>query len=137
DDVNDLLNKKSGMLGLTGFSDMRDVKAAYQKEDAKARLAYDMYAYHIKKYIGAYTAVLNGIDALVFTAGVGENDALTRELATRDLETLGIAIDLKKNTTGGKGIYEINLDDSAVKILVVPTNEELEIAKQCYKLLGS
>ena len=135
DDVNTILNKKSGMLGLTGFSDMRDVKAARERGDKMAALAYDMYAYHIRKYIGAYMAVLNGVDALVFTAGVGENDALTRELSTRNLESLGIRLDAAKNNAGGKGIFEINPDNAQVKILVVPTNEEVEIARQCHALL--
>ena len=95
-----------------------------------------MYGYHIKKYIGTFTAVLNGIDALVFTAGVGENDSFTRQLATQQLEYLGIYLDLKKNKAGGKGVYEINTDSSPAKILVVPTNEELEIARQCHSLLS-
>jgi len=136
-DVNTILNKKSGMLGLTGFSDMRDVKAEYNKGNQEAILAYEMYAYHIKKYIGSFTAVLNGLDAIVFTAGVGENDSLTRSLASQKLEYLGIYLDVEKNKAGGKGIYEINTPDSPAKILVVPTNEELEIARQCYALLES
>ena len=136
DEVNTILNKKSGMLGLTGFSDMRDVKAEGKKGNQEAKLAYEMYAYHIKKYIGAYIAVLNGLDAIVFTAGVGENDSLTRKLSTKDMEYLGIHLDKEKNEAGGKGIYEINTAESSVKILVVPTNEELEIARQCYALLS-
>ncbi|MBL7857565.1 MAG: acetate kinase [Cyclobacteriaceae bacterium] len=135
DDVNTILNKKSGMLGLTGYSDMRDVKTEYFKGHKEAVLAYEMYAYHIKKYIGSYAAVLNGLDAIVFTAGVGENDPLTRSLATRNLEYLGIHLDEDKNKAGGKGIFEINTSESPVKILVVPTNEELEIARQCNALL--
>jgi acetate kinase len=135
-DVNIILNKKSGMLGLTGYSDMRDVKAEYNKGNKEAILAYEMYAYHIKKYIGSFTAVLNGLDAIVFTAGVGENDPLTRSLTSKNLEYLGIHLDEGKNTAGGKGIFEINTNDSPVKILVVPTNEELEIARQCYILLN-
>ncbi len=136
DDVNNILNKKSGMLGLTGCSDMRDVQAEINKGNKDAALAYEMYAYHIKKYIGTFAAVLNGLDALVFTAGVGENDSLTRQLATQELEYLGIFPDQEKNKAGGKGIYEINKVDAHVKILVVPTNEELEIARQCYTLLA-
>lgn len=136
DDVNTILNKKSGMLGLTGYSDMRDVQAEINKGNKNAALAYEMYAYHIKKYIGTFTAVLNGLDALVFTAGVGENDSLTRQLATQQLEYLGIQLDQEKNKAGGKGIYEINTDTSPARILVVPTNEELEIARQCYTLLS-
>jgi acetate kinase len=136
DDVNTILNKKSGMSGLTGFSDMRDVKREFKKGNKDAILAYEMYAYHIKKYIGSFTAVLNGLDALVFTAGVGENDALARSLSTKNLEYLGIYLDEEKNTAGGKGIFEINTNDARVKILVIPTNEELEIARQCYRLLN-
>jgi acetate kinase len=93
EDVNAILNKKSGMLGLTGHSDMRDVKAEYNKGNKEAILAYEMYAYHIRKYIGSYAAVLNGLDAIVFTAGVGENDSLTRKLSTQHLEYLGIRLD--------------------------------------------
>ena len=137
DSVNNILNKKSGMLGLTGLNDMRDVKAEYKKGNKDAILAYEMYAYRIKKYIGAYMAVLNGLDALVFTAGVGENDELTRELSTKGMDQLGIQLDEKKNGAGGNGIYEINKEDADIKILVVPTNEEQEIADQCYKLLFS
>jgi acetate kinase len=136
DEVNNILNKKSGMLGLTGFSDMRDVQAEINKGNEEAKLAYKMYAYHIKKYIGAYAAVLNGIDAIVFTAGVGENDSLTRKLVSEDLEYLGIHLDEEKNNTRLKGVYEINKTGATVKILVVPTNEELEIARQCYALMN-
>lgn len=136
DEVNSVLNKKSGMLGLTGFNDMRDVKAEKGKGNKQATLGYDMYAYRIKKYIGSYIAVLNGLDAIVFTAGVGENDSLTRKLSTRNMEYLGIHLDEEKNEAGSKGIHEINTAGSPVKILVVPTNEELEIAKQCHALLS-
>ena len=93
-----MLNKKSGMLGLTGFSDMRDITKAIEAGDANAQLAYDMYAYRIKKYIGAYTAALNGLDAIVFTAGVGENDKKIRELICQDMDYLGITIDIQRNT---------------------------------------
>jgi acetate kinase len=133
--VDNILNKKSGLLGLTGFSDMRDVKEAEAIGNPDAILAHELYAYRIKKYIGAYTAVLNGLDAIVFTAGVGENDELTRSLSSSCLEFLGIKLDEEKNHTRVKGIHEINTADSKVKILIVPTNEELEIARQCYSLL--
>jgi acetate kinase len=123
------------MLGLTGFSDMRDVKAALQSGDDDATLAYEMYAYHIRKYIGMYAAVLNGLDAIVFTGGVGENDVLTRSLVASRLQFFGILLDENKNAAGGRGILEINTPSSPVKILVIPTNEELEIARQCYDLL--
>jgi acetate kinase len=133
--VNTMLNKKSGMLGLTGFSDMRDIRAEIEKGNAEAALAYELYAYRIRKYIGAYAAALNGLDAIVFTAGVGENDSLTRKLSASHLDFLGIRLDENKNNAAAKGIREINTTDSPVKILIVPTNEELEIARQCYALL--
>lgn len=135
--LDDLLNKKSGMLGLTKYSDMRDVKKAVDNGDALAKLAYEMYAYRIKKYLGAYAAVLNGLDAIVFTAGVGENDPLTRELVCRNMDFFGIAIDRNKNDMHESGIREINTVKSRTKVLIVPTNEELEIANQCVKLLKS
>jgi acetate kinase len=135
--VNAILNKRSGMLGLTGFSDMRDVIKAIEEGNVEAKLAYELYAYRIKKYIGSYAAVLNGLDAIVFTAGVGENDHSIRHLACSELEFLGINLDGEKNKLPSKEIMEINSDTSSVKILVIPTNEELEIVKQCYKLLES
>lgn len=136
DEVNTILNKKSGMLGLTGFSDMRDIRKLYDQKEKAAILAYDMYAYHIKKFIGSFAAVLNGLDAIVFTAGVGENDALTRKLVCQNMDFLGIRLDEAKNETRQKGHHEINTVDSPVKILVIPTNEELEIARQCFGLVG-
>ncbi len=136
EEVNSILNKKSGMLGLTGYSDMRDIRAEIEKGNAAAILAYDMYAYRIRKYIGAYTAVLNGLNAIVFTGGVGENDLVMRRLCAANLEFLGIYLDDEKNEQPSKEIREINTSDSKVKILVVPTNEELEIATQCFQLLN-
>ncbi|QJX48262.1 acetate kinase [Hymenobacter taeanensis] len=134
--VADLLNKHSGMLGLTGNSDMRDIGHALEAGDPRAALAYEMYAYRIKKYIGAYAAVLGGLDALIFTAGVGENDALVRRLACQDLGFLGIQLDESVNALRAPGLREINHPESRVKLLIIPTNEELEIAKQCAELLG-
>ena len=136
DDVNDILNKKSGMLGLTGFSDMRDIQNRYDQGEKSAMLAYEMYAYHIRKYIGSFAAVQNGLDGIIFTAGVGENDTLTRKLVCQDMDFLGIRLDEVKNVSRQKGLQEINEADSKVKILVIPTNEELEIAKQCFELVG-
>jgi acetate kinase len=133
--VSDLLNKQSGVLGLTGFSDTRDITKALNNGDPDARLTYEMYTYRIKKFIGAYTAVLNGLDAIIFTGGVGENNALIREMVCKDMEYLGMCIDRDKNSAGLIGTREINLRDSRVKILVIPTNEELEIANQCFELL--
>jgi acetate kinase len=134
--VSNLMNKRSGMLGLTGFSDMRDITKAINEGDAEAKLAYDMYAYRIKKYIGSYAAALNGIDVIIFTAGVGENDAMVRELVCENMEYLGITINTEENSTRKPGLREINKPDAKVKVLVIPTNEELEIANQCYTLLN-
>ncbi|MEJ6980356.1 acetate kinase [Pedobacter sp. P351] len=133
--VSNLLNKRSGMLGLTGFSDMRDITKSMKDGDENARLAYEMYAYRIKKYIGSYTAALGGLDAIIFTAGVGENDAYTRELVCENMEFFGIKMNIEKNAQRSPGIREINTPDSRTKVLVVPTNEELEIANQCISLL--
>jgi acetate kinase len=136
DQVNNLLNKQSGMQGLTGFSDMRDITKAIAEGNEDAELAYEMYAYRIKKYIGSYAAVLNGVDAIVFTGGVGENDMNVRRMVCRDMEYLGIHLDEEKNKIRSGNIREINSDSSRTKVLIVPTNEELEIVKQCYELLN-
>ena len=133
--VNVLLNKRSGMLGLTGFSDMRDIGKAVREGNGDAALALEVYTYRIKKYIGSYAAALNGLDAIVFTAGVGENDVHTRQLICNEMQFLGIHLDEEKNKITSTITREINSAASPVKILVVPTNEELEIAKQCYGLL--
>ena len=135
DQVNTLLNRQSGMAGLTGHSDMRDVHKAADAGNPAAELATELYAYRVKKFIGAYTAVLNGLDALIFTAGVGENDADVRMRICQHLDYLGIQLDLDKNRVFSPGIREINTVDSRVKILVIPTNEELEIAQQSFSLL--
>ncbi|GAA4322055.1 acetate kinase [Mucilaginibacter gynuensis] len=133
--VSNMLNKRSGMLGLTGYSDMRDITAAINAGDANSKLAYDLYTYRIKKYIGAYASALNGVDAIIFTAGVGENDSLVRELVCADMDYLGISIDTAVNSTRAKGIRDISSTDAKVKTLIIPTNEELEIATQCVQLL--
>ena len=136
DQVSQLLNKQSGMLGLTGYSDMRDIQNLLAREDKAAILAYDMYAYRIKKYIGCYAAAMNGLDAIVFTAGVGENDAMMRGMICTDMDYLGIRLDGSKNSSIEAGMREIHSAESAVKIFVVPTNEELEIALQCKQLMS-
>jgi acetate kinase len=133
--VNNLLNKNSGMLGLTGFSDMRDISKEIAAGNKEAELAYEMYAYRIKKYIGSYAAIMNGLDAIVFTAGVGENDATTRCLVCTDMDYLGIKLDEQKNEIRSGHIRDIGQDGSPVRILIVPTNEELEIVRQCFTLL--
>jgi acetate kinase len=135
EEVHDLLNKESGLLGLTGSVDMRDIRKALESGDKNAGLAMEMYAYRIKKYIGAYIAVLNGVDALLFTAGVGENDFGMRARICENMEYLQIHIDNEENKVFRDGIREINVPGASVKIMVVPTNEELEIARECFELL--
>ncbi len=131
-----LLNQESGLRGLTGFGDMRDVGRARAAGDARAALAYDLYAYRIRQYIGAYAAVLNGLDALVFTAGVGENDALVRTLACQQMEFFGLELDEARNAAPAPGLRDLSGPGSRARILVVPTNEELAIARQCAGLLA-
>jgi acetate kinase len=133
--LNNLLNKGSGLLGVAGFNDMRDVHKATVAGSEEAKLALQLYAYRIKKYIGAYAAVMNGIDAVVFTGGVGENDKLMRAMVCADLEYLGLDLSEDSNATGSGKIFEINRSESRLKILVIQTNEEREIANQCFKLL--
>jgi acetate kinase len=134
-EVNKLLIKESGMLGLTGYSDLRDIQAEAEKGNADCKLALDMNAYRIKKYIGAYAAAMNGLDTMVFTAGVGENSSLIRRLVCSDMEYLGIVLDETKNESKSNELREINQSTSRVKVLVIPTNEEIEIANQAYSLL--
>ncbi|MCF4100376.1 acetate kinase [Gillisia sp. M10.2A] len=134
--VNSMLTNESGMLGLTGYSDLRDIEAEAEKGNTKCILALEMNAYRIKKYIGAYIAAMNGLDAIIFTAGIGENSSTIRKLVCREMDTFGINLDEVKNDEKSKGLREINTSSSKVKILVVPTNEELEIAKQAFKLLS-
>ncbi|WBL24188.1 acetate/propionate family kinase [Zunongwangia sp. HGR-M22] len=134
--VNDILLKESGMLGLTGYSDMRDIEEKSAEGDETCRLALYMNGYRIKKYIGSYIAALNGVDAIVFTAGIGENSSVIRKIALEDMEYLGLHLDHRKNDVRGKTIRPINPPEAKTKILVVPTNEELEIAKQSYALVN-
>jgi len=130
DEIDTLLNRRSGMLGLSGLVDMRDVDAAIRAGDEDARLARQIYCYRIRKYIGAYTAVLGRVHAIAFTAGIGENDAAVRAETLTGLEPMGVRIDAERNAATGRGIRTISTDDSQVAVLVVPTNEELEIAQQ-------
>jgi len=132
--INTLLNKQSGLSGLCGFSDMRDIRKAIEEGNKDAVFACELYAYRIKKYIGAYVAVLNGLDALIFTAGVGENDPYIRELVCSNLDFIHISLDKAQNNRKTEGIREINKQDALIKILVVPTNEEFEIARQCFEI---
>lgn len=133
--VNEILNKESGMLGISGISsDFRDIEEAVAEGNERAALALKVFAHKVKFYIGAYIAEMNGVDAIVFTAGVGENDVTMRELICNEMGNLGIKLDLVKNKVRGKETI-ISMDDSKVKILLVPTNEELMIARDTLKLV--
>lgn len=134
DDINTLLQKKSGMLGLTGYSDLRDIQGEAEKGNTDCQLALAMNTYRIKKYIGSYAAVLNGLDAIVFTAGIGENSDVIREMVCEDMDFFGLELNKEENAKRSGEIREINLPTSKAKILVIPTNEELEIAKQSVDL---
>lgn len=130
-EMDTLMNKKSGMLGISGVSsDFRDLWTAANQGNARAKLALDMFALGVKRYIGSYAAEMNGVDCVVFTAGVGENDWATRELIMKDMDFLGIDFDFEKNRTAPRG-QEIVLSkpESKVKVMVLPTNEELAIAR--------
>ncbi len=131
-----LLNKQSGLLGVGGSSDMRDIRKLITEGNENAKLAIELYAYRIKKFIGSYAAVLNGIDAIIFTAGVGENDLEMRAAVCKELSYLGIELDEAKNKGYKQELTDISRADSKVKILVIPTNEEYEIASQCFNLLN-
>jgi len=135
DEVNELLSKKSGLFGLTGFNDLRDIEVEASKGNTECILALEMNAYRIKKYIGAYIATMNGLDAIIFTAGIGENSSLMRQLICKDMDYFNIHLDDSKNDLRLSTIREVNTKSSKVKILVIPTNEELEIAKQVYNLI--
>lgn len=135
DDVNSILLKQSGMLGLTGYSDLRDIESEAEKGNADCQLALLMNAYRIRKTIGSYTAALNGLDAIIFTAGIGENSSYMRKLVCTDMEYFGIELDQEKNLVRSKEIREINKPDSKAKVLVIPTDEEYEIANQVCHLL--
>lgn len=130
------LNKQSGLKGIAGENDMRTIIERVEQGDKNASLALEMYAYRIRKYIGAYLAVAGPLDALIFTAGVGENSAVVREKACEGLDHLGIHLNKAKNLQRQKGIQEVQDGESIVKILVVPTDEELSIAEQTYQLVS-
>ena len=136
-EVSDLLHKKSGMLGLTGYSDLREIEEEAAKGNKQCQLALDMNAYRIRKYIGAYAAAMNGVDTLIFTAGIGENSSVIRQLVCKDMDFLGIKLDEEKNKIRDKKSRAIQAEGSKVKILVIPTNEELEIAQQSFELISS
>lgn len=136
DEIDTLLNKKSGLIGLCGDNDMREIRRRVDEGDEQARLAFDIYIHRLKKYIGAYYAVLGRVDAVAFTAGVGENAAPVREAAIRGLEELGLAVDGELNAVRGAEPRLISPPYARVAVAVVPTDEELEIATQTYALVG-
>ncbi len=134
--VVNVLNKKSGLLGVSGVSsDMRDVEKAMEDGNERAAIAHKMFCHRVKKYIGTYAAGMGGLDVLVFTAGIGENDALVREVVCSGMEYLGIELDTKRNA-GGPRERIISSDKSKVTVMVVPTNEELMIARETIRLVG-
>ncbi len=136
-EIDAMLNKQSGLLGLCGDNDLRDIEERVDAGDTDAALALEMYAYRIRKYIGAYAAVLGRVDALVFTAGVGENSDVVRAKVCDGLGALGISLDPAKNVATVRGKSgQIHSDESRVEVFVIPTNEELEIAQQVMGVIG-
>ncbi|WP_299275973.1 acetate kinase [uncultured Georgenia sp.] len=135
DQIDDIFNRQSGMKGLAGHNDMREIHRLIAEGDDAARLALDVYTHRLRKYIGSYAAVMGGLDVLSFTAGIGENDAVVRERAVEGLEFLGIELDRQRNAGVGSEPHVISTDRSAVTVLVVPTREEQEIARQAVSLL--
>ncbi|RKN72428.1 acetate/propionate family kinase [Paenibacillus ginsengarvi] len=133
-EVNSMLNKHSGLFAVSGgLGDMREVLEAMKEGDRNARLAFDMYEYRLRKYIGAYAAAMNGFDTLIFTAGVGENSALLREVICSQLSYLGLTLDTEANERKGGGDRKISSPDSKVDVWVIPTNEELVIARDTFR----
>ncbi|MDN3262613.1 acetate kinase [Streptomyces sp. CSDS2] len=136
DEIDTLLNKRSGLFGLCGDNDMREIRRRIDEGDEEAALAFGIYIHRIRKYIGAYYAVLGTVDAVAFTAGVGENAVPVREAAVAGLEGLGLAVDPERNAVRGGGARLISPESARVAVAVVPTDEELEIATQTYALVG-
>jgi acetate kinase len=137
-ELNDLVNKKSGMLGITGVSsDMRDIAKAADEGNYRADLGLRIYANMVRKYIGAYTAVLNGLDLLIFTGGIGENDVKTRERVLHNMDNLGIVPDLERNLEVRGETAIISSPASKVRVMVVPTNEELVIARDTFQIISN
>ena len=132
--VDKYMNKECGVLGVSGVSsDFRDLEDAAAKGNERAQLALDMFCYQVKRYVGAYAAAMGGVDAIVFTAGVGENDIHTRQQVCAGLEILGVKLDADRNNVRGK-VTEISAADSKVKVFLIPTNEELAIAQDTLRL---
>lgn len=136
DDIETMLNKRSGVLGLSGERDFRRLRTMIESGDEAAQLAYSVFTHRLRKYVGAYLAVLGHTDVVSFTAGIGENDAAVRRDAVAGMEELGIVLDERRNLGGGKGARQISADDSPIAVLVIPTNEELAIARDCVNVLA-
>lgn len=136
-DMNNLINKQSGLLGISGISfDMREIHAAIKTGGDRAKLAYDMFVYRIRKYIGSYCAVMNGMDALIFTGGIGENDWDIRRDVCKGFDYIGLKFDDSKNDGLRSKQELLSAPDSKVKVIVIPTNEELVIAEETYRLVN-
>ncbi|BCO75629.1 acetate kinase [Mycobacterium intracellulare] len=136
DDIETMLNKRSGVLGLSGERDFRRLRTMIESGDESAQLAYSVFTHRLRKYVGAYLAVLGHTDVISFTAGIGENDAAVRRDAVAGMEELGIVLDERRNLGGGRGARQISADDSPIAVLVIPTNEELAIARDCVNVLA-
>jgi acetate kinase len=136
DEIESMLNQRSGVLGLAGERDFRRLRAMIESGDSSAQLAYSVFIHRLRKYIGAYLAVLGHTDVVSFTAGIGENDPAVRRDAVAGMEELGIVLDQARNLGAGKGARQISADDSPIAVLVVPTNEELAIARDCVSVLA-
>jgi len=138
-DIDEIINKKSGLLGISGkTNDMRDIEEEIAKGDKRAKLAFDVFCYRVKKYIGAYAAALGGVHAVVFTGGIGENGPMEREAICSGLEFLGIEIDPEKNEMMVKGREgDISKEGASVRVLVIPTNEELVIAQETARIVSN
>ncbi|VAW68034.1 Acetate kinase [hydrothermal vent metagenome] len=137
DELDTLLNKKSGLKGICGENDMRKISQAAEQGEPLSSLALKLFCYRLKKYIGAYIAALGGIDCIVFTGGIGENSAVVRQMSCDDMQWLNLDIDKQKNNKQQQGIFEIQTYNSQVKILVIPTNEEYEIARQTLQVINN
>jgi acetate kinase len=137
DELDDLFNKKSGMIGMTGYGDMREIDRLFQEGNEDAIVAMNVYIHRIVGYIGNYTAQMGGVDVITFTAGVGENDDLVRTMVCEKLEPFGVKLDKEKNSTRSKEPRIISTPDSSVTIAVVPTNEELAIARKAAKIAAA
>jgi acetate kinase len=136
DEIESMLNNRSGVWGLAGERDFRRLQQMIESGDGPAQLAYDVFIHRLRKYLGAYLAVLGHTDVVTFTAGVGENAAAVRRDAVAGMEEMGIVLDQARNLSTGKGARQISADDSPIAVLVIPTNEELAIARDCVSVLA-